>query len=1009
MSYLFYAEAIYYETIRDCYEAVVITSFFYLLLQYVGDTRAEQHEVFRAIKFKKWFWPLGFWKYRPEGLHFLWLMKVCILQYAIIRPACTIAAVVLEYYGLYCLDSWLPNFGHVWIAVAISLSVTVAMYCIIQFYLPIETELKPYSPVLKFLAVKTVVFLTFWQSSFLSVLAYFKVIHDTEYMTSDEVQAGINALLETFEMMIFAFVHIKAFTYLIYRPANHKKTTSKWRAMIDVMDYRDWFREMRESNRYIYARSRGRFYSLVEDIRAEKHRHLAAALGTDRAEALRLEMCREKDAASNEVPWREKDHEIDAVNADDAHLDRLENDLPRDIQETSSLLRQEGSHPVVQTDLHEHPLQLSRDQMEQCEDDGNDDQTQNERRRDHTNDQLQSQNQTNTSHLHPRLLPTWVKHWRLRANSSTIESTGQCRDVGYAEGGEQEGLLNSDGGGNAYTAAAPHKAEKSINMLHAESPLSKIVSSHSSLAKEASILSTSLEKDDHRVKSGALSHIHMLDNRPQETHGKVMSGHEAWRLAHHLRTLQGKPTQIVRNQTALPSEQTKFGGHSALFSDVSSQLPKHEATSTNVAPQVTPDDSIPRTPLSSQQGSRSDARAMETEMCTSLRSIASPVLTSNQVDSHSLALGKDLDSPNRREIANLSDGLAGNVYTRTCISGPPVSFEPSRHGSEKAAAGRSHDMKVSAPCVQVQPSSLHKIARAGPKGKPIVLHLPSPLSPARFHAIPEAGLDDQGSRLNAQLFHSSSPTSPISLEKGTKSSRPSAQGNCNRSSGYRWLTTMTPIVADRDTMRQAQIQSLNQTRHAAEPVRSLPTAKIEQLKQSRRLELTRPGIRSVHASTRSMSERPCHLYEERSFSQPSHQTTLPARHTGRPSRAAEDQKDEYVSVPTKGPRSFAIGEVVTPAMRLDASYAALIPDRQRPAGALSPQRSSQRIPTGAHANQDERKVSAFHPDHHLRGNTRYNRWTGEPDTRRDQRGAASQDPLRASPHSETRYHIEYID
>lgn len=54
---------------------MVITSFFYLLLQYVGDTRAEQHEVFRQIKLEKWFWPMGWWKYRPDGLHFLWLMK----------------------------------------------------------------------------------------------------------------------------------------------------------------------------------------------------------------------------------------------------------------------------------------------------------------------------------------------------------------------------------------------------------------------------------------------------------------------------------------------------------------------------------------------------------------------------------------------------------------------------------------------------------------------------------------------------------------------------------------------------------------------------------------------------------------------------------------------------------------------------------------------------------------------------------------------------------------------
>lgn len=155
-------------------------------------------------------------------------------------------------------------------------------YCIIQFYLPIQEELKPYSPVLKFLAVKSVVFLTFWQDSFLSLLVSFKVIKPTEYMTSDEIQVGINALLETFEMVIFGFLHIKAFTYLIYRPADHKRVTKRGAAMLHVIDFRDWFFEMKRSTKYVTAKSRGRDFTLVEDIRADKYRHLQKALGRDR-------------------------------------------------------------------------------------------------------------------------------------------------------------------------------------------------------------------------------------------------------------------------------------------------------------------------------------------------------------------------------------------------------------------------------------------------------------------------------------------------------------------------------------------------------------------------------------------------------------------------------------------------------------------------------------------------------------------------------------------------------
>ena len=303
LSYVFYHEAIYYQTIRDCYEAVVITSFFNLLLQYVGDTPAEQHEVFRQVKLKKWFFPLGFWKYRPSGLHFLWLMKICILQYAIVRPVCTLAAVGLQYFGLYCLESWEPVFGHIWISVTISISVTVAMYCVIQFYMPISEELKPYDPVLKFLAVKTVVFLTFWQDSFLSILVYFGAIKQSKYMTAGDIQVGINALLESFWMVVFGFVHIKAFTYLIYRPQDRARTTRRGRALLDVLDFRDWWYDMKQSTRYVAARSRGKDYTIVDDIRREKYQHLEKALGRERWDHMQAE--REVEKSKMPTFWKD--------------------------------------------------------------------------------------------------------------------------------------------------------------------------------------------------------------------------------------------------------------------------------------------------------------------------------------------------------------------------------------------------------------------------------------------------------------------------------------------------------------------------------------------------------------------------------------------------------------------------------------------------------------------------------------------------------------------------------
>ena len=74
------------------------------------------------------------------------------------------------------------------------------MYCLIQLYVPIADILKPHSPLLKFLAIKSVVFLTFWQATALSLLTVFGFVKDVGpyktslYLLPDKVGICIDAL-----------------------------------------------------------------------------------------------------------------------------------------------------------------------------------------------------------------------------------------------------------------------------------------------------------------------------------------------------------------------------------------------------------------------------------------------------------------------------------------------------------------------------------------------------------------------------------------------------------------------------------------------------------------------------------------------------------------------------------------------------------------------------------------------------------------------------------------------
>ena len=58
LSYIFYKHAIYFQTIRDCYEAIAIASFFTLLSNYMAPDLRSQKDYFRTLEPKPWIWPV---------------------------------------------------------------------------------------------------------------------------------------------------------------------------------------------------------------------------------------------------------------------------------------------------------------------------------------------------------------------------------------------------------------------------------------------------------------------------------------------------------------------------------------------------------------------------------------------------------------------------------------------------------------------------------------------------------------------------------------------------------------------------------------------------------------------------------------------------------------------------------------------------------------------------------------------------------------------------------------
>lgn len=73
-------------------------------------------------------------------------------------------SVISEAFGRYCEASLSPEYAHIWVLAFECVSVTVAMFMVIQFYIQLKDDLAEHKPFLKVLSIKLVIFFSFWQT-----------------------------------------------------------------------------------------------------------------------------------------------------------------------------------------------------------------------------------------------------------------------------------------------------------------------------------------------------------------------------------------------------------------------------------------------------------------------------------------------------------------------------------------------------------------------------------------------------------------------------------------------------------------------------------------------------------------------------------------------------------------------------------------------------------------------------------------------------------------------------
>ncbi|TYZ66887.1 hypothetical protein PybrP1_012922 [[Pythium] brassicae (nom. inval.)] len=218
LSLRFKDAALYLDLMRDSYEGYVIYLFLALMIAYLGDGSEERVvEILRSLPdmphpypFSKWCAPVKL------GAAFIRDCKLATMQFVVLKPLMSLVAIVLELNGVYNQGSFSAATGYLYTSLVVNASITYAFYYLVLFYLALGEPLKPFNPVPKFLCIKAVLFLSFWQSVVLAFLSRFQLIHEVGSWSVENVTTGINNLLICCEMGFVALAHHHAFPYAPY-------------------------------------------------------------------------------------------------------------------------------------------------------------------------------------------------------------------------------------------------------------------------------------------------------------------------------------------------------------------------------------------------------------------------------------------------------------------------------------------------------------------------------------------------------------------------------------------------------------------------------------------------------------------------------------------------------------------------------------------------------------------------------------------------------------------------
>jgi hypothetical protein len=221
----------YIDTIRDLYEAFVLYTFFNLCVNFLGGERSllaaleKSPRTSHMFPISSCFSPMDM----SDPSTFLAIRR-CIFQFVVVKPILAVITLILKLTHNY-QEGWISiQSPYLWIAFLNNISVSLAMYGLVVFFLatrkylaPLRYVFNPFQltrkrPLPKFLCVKAIIFFSFWQSFFVAFLVWAGAIKGNQQYSANNIAQALQDFLMCVECVPLAIAHWISFPPSDYDP-----------------------------------------------------------------------------------------------------------------------------------------------------------------------------------------------------------------------------------------------------------------------------------------------------------------------------------------------------------------------------------------------------------------------------------------------------------------------------------------------------------------------------------------------------------------------------------------------------------------------------------------------------------------------------------------------------------------------------------------------------------------------------------------------------------------------